>query len=62
MKPFHAENGDMVMYVKRLEAGRFKLPEYDLESACNPKEWRDFVMIVEGAFDKQQALNLSIQQ
>ena len=29
MKLLHAEDGGMVMYVKRLEAGRFKLPEYD---------------------------------
>lgn len=26
MKLLHAEDGGMVMYVKRLEAGRFKLP------------------------------------
>ena len=32
MKLLHAEDGGMVMYVKRLEAGRFKLPEYDPES------------------------------
>ena len=29
MKLLHAEDGGLVMYVKRLEAGRFKLPEYD---------------------------------
>ena len=29
MKLLHAEDGGMVMYVKRLEEGRFKLPEYD---------------------------------
>ena len=38
MKLLHAEDGGMVMYVKRLEAGRFKLPEYG----------RDLVMMVEG--------------
>lgn len=38
----------MVMYVKRLEAGRFKLPEYDPESNSYPMEWRDLVMMVEG--------------
>ena len=32
MKLLHAEDGGMVMYVKRLEAGRFKLPEYDPQS------------------------------
>ena len=27
MKLIHAEDGGMVMYVKRLEAGRFRIPE-----------------------------------
>ncbi len=48
MKLLHAEDGGMVMYVKRLEAGRFKLPEYDPESNSYPMEWRDLVMMVEG--------------
>ena len=48
MKLLHAEDGGMVMYVKRLEAGRFKLPEYDTESNSYPMEWRDLVMMVEG--------------
>lgn len=42
------EDGGMVMYVKRLEAGRFKLPEYDPKSESYPMEWRDLVMMVEG--------------
>jgi transposase len=45
MKLLHAEDGGMVMYVKRLEAGRFKLPQYDPESNSYPMEWRDLVMI-----------------
>ena len=48
MKLLHAEDGGMVMYVKRLEAGHFKLPEYDPESNSYPMEWRDLVMMVEG--------------
>ena len=48
MKLLHAEDGGMVMYVKRLEAGRFKLPEYDPESKSYPMEWRDLVVMVEG--------------
>lgn len=44
MKLLHAEDGGMVMYVKRLEAGRFKLPKYDPESNSYPMEWRDLVM------------------
>ena len=48
MKLLHAEDGGMVMYVKRLEAGRFKLPEYDEQSNSYQMEWRDLVVMVEG--------------
>ena len=48
MKLLHAEDGGMVMYVKRLEAGRFKLPEYNEETKNYPMEWRDLVVMVEG--------------
>ena len=48
MKLLHAEDSGMVMYVKRLEAGRFKLPKYNPESSSYPMEWRDLVMMVEG--------------
>ena len=48
MKLLHAEDGGMVMYVKRLEAGRFKVPEYDPESKSYPMEWTDLVVMVEG--------------
>ena len=48
MKLLHAEDGGMVMYVKRLEAGRFRLPEYDEQTGSYPMEWRDLVVMVEG--------------
>lgn len=48
MKLLHAEDGEMVMYVKRLEAGRFKIPEYDESTRSYPMEWRDLVVMVEG--------------
>lgn len=48
MKLLHAEDGGMLMYVKRLEAGRFKLPQYDLQSRSYQMEWRDLVVMVEG--------------
>ena len=48
MKLLHAEDGGMVMYVKRLEAGRFRLPHYDQESRTYFMEWCDLVMMVEG--------------
>ena len=40
MKLLHAEDGGLVMYVKRLEAGRFKIPVYDKETKSYPMEWR----------------------
>lgn len=54
MKLLHAEDGGMVMYVKRLEAGRFKQPEYDPESDSYSMEWRDLVMMVEGIQENPQ--------
>lgn len=48
MKLLHAEDGGMVMYVKRLEAGRFRIPEYDPDTRSYPMEWRDLVVMVEG--------------
>lgn len=48
MKLIHAEDGGMVMYVKRLEAGRFKMPNYDPQSRSFYMEWRDLVVMVEG--------------
>lgn len=48
MKLLHAEDGCMVMYVKRLEAGRFKLPEYAPQSKSCQMEWCDLVVLVEG--------------
>ena len=48
MKLLHAEDGGMVMYVKRLEAGRFRLPDYDEDTQSYPMEWRELVVMVEG--------------
>lgn len=46
MKLLHAEDGGMVLYVKRLEEGTFRLPAYDSRSRSYPMEWRDLVMMV----------------
>ena len=48
MKLLHAEDGDLVLYIKRLEEGTFRLPEYDQQSRSYPMEWRDLVMMVKG--------------
>lgn len=48
MKLLHAEEGGLVLYIKRLEAGRFRIPAYDKESRSYPMQWRDLVLMVEG--------------
>lgn len=48
MKLLHAEDGGLVLYIKKLEEGTFRLPEYDQQSKSYPMEWRDLVMMVEG--------------
>lgn len=48
MKLLHAEDGGMVMYVKRLEAGTFSIPTYNEETKSYFMEWRDLVVMVEG--------------
>lgn len=55
MKLLHAEDGGMVMYVKRLEAGRFRIPEYDPTTKSYPMEWRDLVVMVEGLTEDPSA-------
>ena len=51
MKLLHAEDGGMVLYVKRMEESTFRLPAYDSRSRSYPMEWRDLVMMVEGISD-----------
>lgn len=48
MKLLHAEDGGLVLYIKRLEEGTFRLPNYDPQSKSYPMEWRDLVLMVEG--------------
>ena len=48
MKLLHAEDGGLVLYIKQLEVGRFRLPEYDQASHSYPMHWRDLVIMVEG--------------
>ena len=59
MKLLHAEDGGLVMYVKRLEAGQFKLPSYDEATNSYPMEWRDLVLMVEGI---QESANMRLRR
>jgi len=48
MKLLHAEDGGLVLYIKRLEVGVFRIPEYDNSTRSYPMQWRDLVIMVEG--------------
>ena len=51
MKLLHAEDGGLVLYMKRLEEGTFHIPSYDPQSRSYPMQWRDLVIMVEGIRD-----------
>lgn len=46
MKLLHWEHGGLVLYHKRLERGRFSVP--DLDGVSGSIHWPDLVLIVEG--------------
>lgn len=46
MKLLHWEHGGLVLYQKRLERGRFSVP--DLQLSSRAINWPDLVLIVEG--------------
>lgn len=50
MKLLHAEDGRLVLYIKRLEEGTFRLPSYDKENKSYPMQWHDLVLMIEGIF------------
>lgn len=52
MKLLHAEDGGLVLYIKRLEEGTFHLPSYDKESKSYPMQWRDLVLMIKGINDE----------
>ena len=51
MKLLHAEDGGLVLYIKRLEQGTFRIPAYDEKRRSYPMDWCDLVMMVEGIGD-----------
>lgn len=48
VKILTAEDGGLVMYIKKLSKGRFRIPDYDVGARSVTMEWRDLVLIVEG--------------
>lgn len=57
VKFLSAEDGGLVLYIKKLCRGRFRLPEYKPGIKSFSMEWRDLVVMVEGIIenpDKRQ--------
>jgi len=48
MKILHAEEGGLVLYIKKLEAGTFRVPDFDEETKSFPMSWSDLVLLVKG--------------
>ena len=47
MKILHMEYAGMVIYHKKLESGRFKLPSFDEDTTSLSIHWNDLMMMVE---------------
>lgn len=47
MKILHMEYAGMVIYHKRLDSGRFKLPGFDDNTTSITISWQDLIMMVE---------------
>jgi transposase len=47
MKILHMEYAGMVIYHKKLESGRFKLPDFDENTASLTINWQDLISIVQ---------------
>ncbi len=47
MKILHMEYAGMVIYHKKLESGRFKLPGFDENTTSLSMHWNDLMMMVE---------------
>lgn len=47
MKILHMEYGGLVIYHKRLESGRFKLPVFDENTTSINIHWHDLMTIVQ---------------
>lgn len=47
MKILHMEYAGMVIYHKKLESGRFKLPDFDENTTSLTINWQDLISIVQ---------------
>jgi len=47
MKILHMEYAGLVIYHKKLESGRFKLPAFDENTSSLTLEWQDLISMVQ---------------
>jgi len=47
MKILHMEYAGLVIYHKKLDSGRFRLPAFDENTSSLSIHWRDLMMMVE---------------
>jgi len=47
MKILHMEYAGLVIYHKKLESGRFRLPEFDENTTSLTIKWNDLLMMVQ---------------
>lgn len=56
MKILHMEYAGMVIYHKKLESGRFKLPNFDENTLSLTINWQDLVSIIQSVKPTQKQL------
>ena len=56
MKILHMEYAGMVIYHKKLDSGRFKLPTFDVHTLSLSMHWNDLMMMVESVKLRKEKL------
>lgn len=56
MKILHMEYAGMVIYHKKLDSGRFRLPGFDEETTSLSIHWNDLMMMVESVKIRSEKL------
>lgn len=60
MKILHMEYAGLVIYHKKLESGRFKLPAFDEDTTSIVIGWSDLIMMVESVKIRQKKLRKKV--
>lgn len=56
MKILHMEYAGLVIYHKKLESGRFKLPAYDENTQSLTIGWNDLIMMIQSVKPREKKL------